>query len=212
MTQIKTQFRFGGALAWALSCAARNFPAGRRADPRRVAARGVPARLRGLACLLVAGLPVVLTACSSADDELTRFIEDTRKEPGGRVEPIPEVKPYETFIYAAADMRSPFLPGGSGASSGMGGLRPDSKRNREFLEQFSLDTLKMVGTLKLGGRMYGLVQTKDGLVHRVSGGNYMGQADGKITDITPAKITLTEIVPDGLGGYMERPAALGLNE
>src|SRR6201996_302133 len=161
-----------------------------------------------LACVGYVGL----TACSSADDDLARFIEDTRKEPGGRVEPLPEVKPYETFTYSAAEMRSPFLPGGSGGSSGMAGLRPDSKRNREFLEQFSLDTLKMVGTLKLSGHMYGLVQTKDGLVHRVSPGNYMGQADGKILDITPAKITLTEIVPDGLGGYMERPAALGLNE
>jgi type IV pilus assembly protein PilP len=163
------------------------------------------------AWMLLAGLSMGITACSSADDELTRFIEDTRKEPGGKVDPLPEVKPYETFVYAAADMRSPFVPGGSGGSAGAG-LRPDSKRNREFLEQFSLDTLKMVGTLKLGGRMYGLVQTKDGLVHRVSDGNYMGQADGKITDITPAKITLTEIVPDGLGGYMERPAALGLYE
>ena len=173
---------------------------------------GAPVGLRAFTCLLLASLPVGLTACSSADDELSRFIEDTRKEPGGRVEPIPEVRPYETFVYAAAEMRSPFLPGGRGAGAGMAGLRPDSKRNREFLEQFSLDTLKMVGTLKLGGRMYGLVQTKDGLVHRVSDGNFMGQADGKITEISPAKITLTEIVPDGLGGYMERPAALGLNE
>ncbi len=165
-----------------------------------------------LAWMLLATLCASLTACSSADDDLSRFIEDTRKEPGGRVEPIPEVRPYQTFVYAAAEMRSPFLPGGRGSGAGMAGLRPDSKRNREFLEQFSLDTLKMVGTLKLGGRMFGLVQTKDGLVHRVSDGNYLGQADGKITDITPAKITLTEIVPDGLGGYMERPAALGLNE
>jgi type IV pilus assembly protein PilP len=165
-----------------------------------------------LAYTVLIGLSLGLSACSSADDELTRFIEDTHKEPGGRVEPIPEVKPYETFVYSAADRRSPFLPGGSGGASGMAGLRPDSKRNREFLEQFSLDTLKMVGTLKLGGHMYGLVQTKDGLVHRVSDGNYMGQADGKITEITPAKISVTEIVPDGLGGYMERPAALGLNE
>ena len=171
----------------------------------------ISARLRAGACLLLAGLAAGLSACSSADDELARFIEDTRKEPGGRVEPIPEVKPYETFVYAAAEMRSPFVPGGAGGA-GMAGLRPDSKRNREFLEQFSLDTLKMVGTLKLGGHMYGLVQTKDGLVHRVTSGNYMGQADGKITEITPAKISLTEIVPDGLGGYMERPAALGLNE
>jgi type IV pilus assembly protein PilP len=60
--------------------------------------------------------------------------------------------------------------------------------------------------------MYGLVQTKDGLVHRVSPGNYIGQADGKITDITASKISLIEIVPDSVGGYMERAAALALNE
>jgi type IV pilus assembly protein PilP len=166
----------------------------------------------GLACALLASFAVGLTACSSADDELTRFIDDTRKEPGGRVEPIPEVKPYETFVYAAASMRSPFIPGGNSGGANGAGLRPDSKRNREFLEQFSLDTLKMVGTLKLSGRVYGLVRTKDGLVHRVSVGNYVGQADGKITDITPSKISLVEIVPDGLGGYMERPAGLALNE
>src|SRR5437588_638152 len=123
-------------------------------------------RLLG-AALLCAGY-AALTACSSADDDLARFIEDTKKEPGGRVEPLPEVKPYETFTYSAAELRSPFLPSIPGSGAGAGGLRPDSKRNREFLEQFSLDTLKMVGTLKLTGRVYGLVRTKDGLVHRVS--------------------------------------------
>jgi type IV pilus assembly protein PilP len=179
---------------------------------KQTESRRIAPLLRGGACILMAGLYLGLTACSSADDELSRFLEDTRKEPGGRVEPLPEVKPYETFVYAASQMRSPFLPGGSGSGSAMAGLRPDSKRNREFLEQFSLDTLKMVGTLKLGGHMYGLVQTKDGLVHRVTEGNYVGQADGKITSITAARISVTEIVPDGLGGYMERPAALGLNE
>lgn len=153
-----------------------------------------------------------LTACSSADDDLARFIEETKKEPGGRVEPLPEVKPYETFIYSAASLRSPFLPGSPGGAPGSHGVRPDQKRNREFLEQFSLDTLKMVGTLKLSSHTYALVQTKDGLVHRVVVGNYLGQADGKITEITPSKISLIEIVPDGLGGYMERPAALGLTE
>ena len=91
-------------------------------------------------------------------------------------------------------------------------MRPDQKRNREFLEQFSLDTLKMVGTLKLEGKVFGLVRTKDGLDHRVTVGNYLGQADGKVTDISTTKISLVEIVPDGLGGYMERPAGLALNE
>ena len=60
-------------------------------------------------------------------------------------------------------------------------------------------------------RTYGLIKTKDGLVHRVLPGNYMGQADGKVTEISPSKISVVEIVPDGLGGYMERPASLALN-
>ena len=161
----------------------------------------------GLACAVL----LATSACSSRDSELEEFIAATMKEPGGRVEPLPEVKPYESFTYAAQSLRSPFMPGGSGSSSASN-VRPDIKRNREFLEQFSLDTMRMVGTLKLGGRTYGLVQTKDGIVHRVLPGNYMGQAEGKVTDIAASKIDLVEIVPDGLGGYMERPASLALNE
>ena len=168
--------------------------------------------LRPLAVALACLGYAVLAGCTSADDELNKFIEDTRHEPGGRVEPLPEIKPYETYVYADSEMRSPFMPSAPGAGAGLAGVRPDQKRNREFLEQFSLDTLKMVGTLRLGGSMFGLVQTKDGLVHRVSVGEHLGQAEGKITEITPSKISLVEIVPDSLGGYMERPAALGLNE
>ena len=168
--------------------------------------------LRPLAVALACLGYALLTACSSADDELNRFIEETKHEPGGRVEPLPEIKPYETYVYADSEMRSPFTPSAPGAGAGLAGVRPDQRRNREFLEQFSLDTLRMVGTLRLGGSMFGLVQTKDGLVHRVAVGEHLGQAEGKITEISPAKISLVEIVPDSLGGYMERPAALALNE
>ena len=86
------------------------------------------------------------------------------------------------------------------------------QRNREFLEGFSLDTLKMVGTFKVGSRFYGLVQSKDGLVHKIQPGNYLGQNDGKVTEITGSKISLVEIIPDGLGGYIERPASLSLTD
>jgi type IV pilus assembly protein PilP len=172
---------------------------------RRAALRTVAITLAALGYALLAG-------CSSADDDLNSFIQETKHEPGGRVEPLPEIKPYETYVYSDSEMRSPFMPSAPGAGAGNAGLRPDQKRNREFLEQFSLDTLKMVGTLRLGGSMYGLVQTKDGLVHRVAVGEHMGQAEGKITEISPSKISLIEIVPDSLGGYMERPAGLALNE
>jgi len=172
----------------------------------RSVATAAPARLSWLSLALLAG---ALLGCSGRDSDLDRYIEATKHEPGGRVEPLPEVKPYEAFAYADQDLRSPFVPGGSGAGSV---LRPDSKRNREFLEQFSLDTLKMVGTLTLGGNHYGLVAAKDGRVYRVVVGEHMGTNDGKIVEITPSKIALVEIIPDGLGGYIERPAALGLNE
>lgn len=164
--------------------------------------------------IIVLGLLGLLTAaatsgCSSEQDDLEEWIAQVKKRPGGRIEPLPEVKPYETFAYNAADQRSPFS---IMSPAGPSGVRPDSKRNREFLEQFSLDTLAMVGTLRLGGRSYGLVQTKDGLVHRVLPGQYMGQNDGKIISISDSKISLVEIVPDGMGGYMERPAAIGLTD
>ena len=161
------------------------------------------------ACVLAFVAVVGLAGCTGADSDLQQFIQQTQQQPGGHVDPLPEVKPYETFVYDDQSLRSPFVPS---QSSSFNSVRPDSKRPREFLEQFSLDTLKMVGTIRIGGTIYALVQTKDGIVHRVTAGNYMGQNDGRITDISYSKIDIAEIVPDGLGGYMKRPAALGLSQ
>ena len=157
--------------------------------------------------LLVLGL---LAGCSSKDSELNAFIEQTKQEPPGGVEPLPEIKPNDTYSYDVEAMRSPFMPGGSSDSSPS--VRPDSKRNREFLEAFALDSLKMVGTMSIRGRYFGLVRDSDGLVHRVLPGAYLGQNEGRITRIEPSKISITEIVADGLGGYMERAAGLALDE
>jgi type IV pilus assembly protein PilP len=162
-----------------------------------------------LLCVALAGL--ILSGCSGGKSDLQNWIETTKKKPGGRIQPLPEVKPYETFVYSESNMRSPFQPQGPSALNGQS-LRPSSRRNREFLEGFSLDTLKMVGTFKVGNQFYGLVQSKDGLVHKVQPGNYLGQNDGKVTEITGGKISLLEIIPDGLGGYIERPASLALSD
>jgi len=152
----------------------------------------------------------LVAGCSSRDADLERFIAQTKQEQPGGVEPLPEIRPHESFTYAAQHLRSPFVPGGSGENSLS--VRPNSNRNREHLEQFTLDSLKMKGTLNIGGRAYALVQSRDGMVHRVQGGNYLGQNEGRIVAVEPSRITLTEIVSDGLGGYMERPATLSLAE
>ncbi len=167
---------------------------------------------RGARVVSIAVLASFIAAgCSSGESDLQKWISDTKKKPGGRIQALPEVKPYETFVYGAGNLRSPFQPQGPGTAGGQN-LRPSSRRNREFLEGFSLDTLKMVGTFKVGGSFYGLVQSKDGLVHKVQPGNYLGQNDGKVTDISGSKISLVEIIPDGLGGYIERPASLALTD
>jgi type IV pilus assembly protein PilP len=153
-----------------------------------------------------------LSGCSTDMDKLQAQVAEIKSRPGERIEPLPEIKAYESFAYNASSMRSPFVPSAPTRSDVANAVRPDSKRTREFLEQFPLDTMTMVGTLQLQGKNFGLVQGKDGLVHRVLPGNFMGQNDGRVVSITPTRISIIEIVPDGLGGYIERPAALALNE
>ena len=157
---------------------------------------------------------VGLTACGGDMDDLDQYINDVKARPGGRIEPLPEITPYEVFTYIAdaEGRRSPFVPDSPQAAAGMaaGGTRPDPERSREFLEQFPLDTLRMVGTLQLGETHFGLVQTSDGLIHRVVPGNYMGQNDGRIVTVNESEIELVEIISDGIGGYLERDAAVGL--
>lgn len=167
-------------------------------------------------CWLALGLG--LAGCGGGNtDDLRTFVSDVRGRQQARIEPLPEFKPYETFLYQASDMRSPFSPGTpSQAEQVLAGngstLHPDANRPREALEDFPLDTLRMVGTLEQHGQSWGLVLASDGTIHRVQPGNYAGQNHGKIKEITEYEIALTEIVPDGLGGWMERPASLALSE
>ncbi len=163
---------------------------------------------RSILCVALLGLG----ACANDLDELKQKITEIKARPGERIEPLPEIKPYEAFKYDASGERSPFIPSASAKSNLATSARPDVQRPREFLEQFPLDTLQMVGTLQLQGRNFALLQGKDGLVHRVQAGAYIGQADGRVTSITNNKVSVIELVPDGLGGYIERPAALSLKE
>jgi type IV pilus assembly protein PilP len=157
-----------------------------------------------------------LAACGGNMDDLDEYINEVKARPGGRIEPLPEITPYQVFTYVAdaEGIRSPFIPDTPQAttSGAGGGVGPDADRIREFLEGFPLDTLRMVGTLHIGETMYGLVQTSDALIHRVIPGNFLGQNDGRITVITESEVELVEIISDGIGGYIERDAAVSLSD
>ena len=163
--------------------------------------------------LAAAVAATALSACGGANDDLREYIDEIKARPGGRIEPLPQIQPAPTFVYEPGARRSPFVADApqrriSNDPNAVDG--PDSNRAREFLEQFPLDTLKMVGTLADRRASFGLVQTSDGLVQRVSVGDHMGQNFGRIIAISDSEIQLVEIISDGLGGYLERPAAIAL--
>ena len=165
--------------------------------------------------LAVAALAATLSACGGANDDLRAYIDDVKTRPGGRIDPLPPVEPAPSFVYEPGTRRSPFMPEEpqrrrSNDPNAVDG--PDQNRPREPLESFPLDTLRMVGTLADRRASFGLVQTTDGLVHRVTVGNHMGQNYGRIVAISDSQIQLVEIISDGLGGYLERPAAIGLTD
>lgn len=148
--------------------------------------------------------------------DLETYAEEVKGRKAAPIEPIPEIKPFESFQYPEHQI-DPFdltLVAGNAAKRppAEGQVSIDPNRPREYLESFPLDTLRMVGTLAQSGTDWALIQTPDGTIQRVTSGNYMGQNYGKIMQISDASIVLREIVPDGFGGYMERESSVALSE
>ena len=164
------------------------------------------------------GLSTVLAACGGDMSDLEQFIDETKTLYHGQVDPLPEFPPYQTFDYAAYNMRDPFRPqtdlGSTVAQSEAvyDGPRPETARRREPLESFPIDALKMVGLLQQESQTWGLVRDPDGTIHRVQPGNYAGQNHGKIVTVSETKIDIVELVPDGLSGWVNRDAQLAMAE
>ena len=159
-------------------------------------------------------IPVViaLSACSNGDDPRS-FVANAGKDMRGKVQPLPEVKPYEPFNYAATDLPDPFKPRKLTAPSGSGsgsGLQPPRDHVKQALENYPLEALKMVGTLQQNKMNHALIKTPDNNLYRVKQGNYMGQNFGIITQVTDTEIKLTEIVQDSIGDWTERSTSLSL--
>lgn len=160
---------------------------------------------------------LLLAGCANQDmSDLRDYVAEVKARPPGPLPPLPELRQVEPFLYVPAGRRDPFQPQEAIVETPVvkptGGPTPDFNRRKEELEQYSLDTLRMVGTLEQDGEIWGLVQTQDGTIHRVKKGNYMGLNHGRIVRIGEDKIELSELLQDGSGGYIENDAALGLGE
>ena len=173
-----------------------------------------------LRLIFVLCLTGLVTACNQGVGDLRTFVQQIRSQPPGRIEPIPEFQPYQNFEYTSHDLRDPFRlvdfrrpdENTEEIANISSGPKPNIDRPREPLEDFPLDTLRLKGTLTQDGVKWGLIFAPDNTIHRVLEGYYMGQNHGRIISVTDEKIELTEIVPDGLGNYIERYSAVALIE
>lgn len=168
-------------------------------------------------CFRTAIVPLIvalLAACSNDISDLEQYVAAAQTKYEGRVEPLPQFEPYQNYNYSTFNYRSPFTEPtvGEPEEAADTGPRPDRERRKEPLEFFPLDSLQMVGTLERGGEVWGLIRDPDGTIHRIQPGNHAGENFGEIIRITESTIDLLEIIPDGLGAWIEREISLSLGE
>ena len=162
---------------------------------------------------LAVGVSLLLAGCGGeTHQDLRAWMAEQGKNVKGKLEPLPQMKPYEPFTYNAFDLPDPFKPRKvePGRGAGSSKLAPDLTRRKEALEAFPLEALNMVGSLQQGKVMYGLVRTPEKEVFQVRVGNYMGQDYGVVTAIHDGDIQLKELVQDSAGDWTERSSTLQL--
>ncbi len=163
---------------------------------------------------------LLLTACSSSDQELQAWMAEQRNKSRPRIERLPEPTKFTPQAYTQEGSLEPFsnqklaqaLKRESGQSTANTALiAPELARRKEPLEASPLDSVAMVGSLVKVGQPVALVRV-DNLLYQVRVGNYLGQNYGRITKVTETGLTLREIVQDAAGEWIERTANLQLQE
>ena len=159
----------------------------------------------------IVALTIGLVACGDTPDaDLRQFVSDTKARKKSSIPPLPEPQKFEIYTYDDVSLRDPFIPAKvvADVDDADSGLRPDTTREKDVLEEFPLGSLKMMGSLEKNGKLWALLRAPDGTLHRTTKGRHMGQNNGKIIKISETELELIEIVPDGLGGWIERFSTL----
>ena len=164
-------------------------------------------RRLALGCVVAA---LVAGCGGESHQDLRTWMAEQGKGVKGKLDPLPQMKPYEPFTYNAFDLSDPFKPRKIEPNKGQSKLAPDLNRRKEPLEAFPLESLNMVGSMQQGKTMFALVRTPDRDVYQVRPGNYLGQDFGVVVGVTESEIRLRELIQDSSGDWTERNSTLQL--
>ena len=161
-------------------------------------------------------LAMLVSACQQKEKEnLSQFIAEAGKMKTAEIEPLPNIKPVEPYAYSAQEFADPFEVENlkpRQVVAAREGTGPDTNRRREPLENYPLDSLKMVGTLFRENEQRAILQTPDGAVQTVVVGNYLGQNYGKIVGIDENEIVVEEQVLNSAGTWVGRDASIKVDQ
>ncbi|NOX75269.1 MAG: pilus assembly protein PilP [Gammaproteobacteria bacterium] len=171
---------------------------------------------RTIHCIVAVMLVISLAGCGEEQTEdLHDFVADVKMRKKSNIAPLPTPQRFETFTYNDGKLRDPFQPTAVievASIDHSSGLRPDTGRPKDVLEQFAVGSIRMMGVLEKKGQIWALIRTSDGTLYRTQKGRHLGQNHGEIIKITENELELREIIPDGLGGWTERFTTLAVNE
>ena len=186
---------------------------GRNREAARGRQRRRPRNETRVAAMLSSAGASLLAGCGgSGHPDLDAWMKEQGKTRKGKLDPLPQIKPYDPFTYNAFDLPDPFKPRKIEPTKGGSKLAPDFTRRKEPLEAYPLESLTMVGTLAKNKTTYALVRTPERDVYQVRAGNYLGQNYGVVIEIGDSELKLKELLQDGAGDWTERSSSLQLQQ
>lgn len=173
----------------------------------------------GVALLLVIQMAGITGCAPSHQEELESWMSSERSKAEPRAYKVQEPKQFIVAEYMPDGKSDPFsqarltlaLQKEKGENAGSLIYDRESRRPKEPLENYPLDTMAMVGSLLKHGKTVGLIRV-DGLLYQVMVGNHVGQNYGRITGISEGQITLREVVQDSAGEWTEKTTVMQLQE
>jgi type IV pilus assembly protein PilP len=168
--------------------------------------------------ILLLALVALLAACDGKQDDLDTWMKETRTSVQPIKNNVEAPKKVEPFTYDNKSLVDPFSNAKlaiaidqAAKSKSASGLAPDTKRNREVLENFPLESIRMVGRIADSRVTSALLQV-DSIVYQAKVGNYAGQNFGRIVKINDSELFIKELVQDATGDWVQRETSIKIQE
>ena len=145
-------------------------------------------------------LMFVISSCSSDNQDLQDTFDKVRARKGRPIEKIPELKSIPKFVYPSyLKRRDPFSKYIKQSDRVVKKKKIDVNardltRRKQGLEMYKVQDLRMVGMLKKKGEIWGLISTPNGVVRKITVGDFIGENFGKVKGISDKGIRIVETV------------------